>query len=52
MKFDQLMEEVERTIDDTNERNYVLEGNLGFILSSTQVLFYIRSNRFNYSENP
>lgn len=39
MKLHELMEEVERTIDDKNERNYVLEGNLGFILSSTQVLF-------------
>lgn len=39
MKLDELMEEVERTIDDINERHYVLEGNLGFILSSTQVLF-------------
>jgi sucrose synthase len=45
MKLHDLMEEVERTIDDKIERNHVLEGNLGFILSSTQVLcLYIRPN--------
>jgi sucrose synthase len=51
MKLHDLMEEVERTIDDKIERNHVLEGNLGFILSSTQVFFFnIRPNyRLNYS---
>ncbi|CAJ2652964.1 unnamed protein product [Trifolium pratense] len=52
MKLHDLMEEVERTIDDKIERNHVLEGNLGFILSSTQeavveppyVAFAIRPN--------
>jgi sucrose synthase len=45
MKLHDLMEEVERTIDDKIERNHVLEGNLGFILSSTQVFFFnIRPN--------
>ncbi|KAK2376830.1 sucrose synthase [Trifolium repens] len=52
MKLHDLMEEVERIIDDKIERNHVLEGNLGFILSSTQeavveppyVAFAIRPN--------
>lgn len=38
MKIHHLMEEMERVIDDKSERNQVLEGILGFILSSTQVL--------------
>lgn len=38
MKLHHLMEEVERIIDDKIERNQVLEGILGFILSSIQVL--------------
>lgn len=38
MKIHHLMEEMDRTIDDKSERNQVLEGTLGFILSTTQVL--------------
>lgn len=38
MKIHHLMEEMERVIVDKSERNQVLEGILGFILSSTQVL--------------
>lgn len=37
MKLHHLMEEMEQVIDDKNERNRVLEGNLGYILGSTQV---------------
>ncbi|XP_058748076.1 sucrose synthase 6-like isoform X1 [Vicia villosa] len=52
MKLHHLMEEVERIIDDKLERNQVLEGILGFILSSIQeavvdppyVAFAIRPN--------
>ncbi|XP_012568488.1 sucrose synthase 6-like [Cicer arietinum] len=36
MKLHHLMEELEQTIDDTNEKNQLLEGILGFILTSTQ----------------
>ena len=39
MKLHHLMEEMEQVIDDKSERDQVLEGNLGFILSSTQVIF-------------
>lgn len=38
MKFQQLKEEMEQTIEDKNERSKVLEGSLGDILSSTQVI--------------
>ncbi|KAE9596113.1 putative sucrose synthase [Lupinus albus] len=52
MKLHHLMEEMDQVIDDKNERNQVLEGLLGFILSSTQeavvdppyVAFGIRPN--------
>ncbi|KAK7276175.1 hypothetical protein RIF29_17310 [Crotalaria pallida] len=52
MKLHHLMEEMEQVIDDRNERNQVLEGLLGFVLSSTQeavvdppyVAFGIRPN--------
>ncbi|RDY04367.1 Sucrose synthase 5, partial [Mucuna pruriens] len=52
MKLHHLMEEMEQVIDDKGERNQVLEGLLGFILSSTQeavvdppyVAFAIRPN--------
>ncbi|BAT81309.1 hypothetical protein VIGAN_03099800 [Vigna angularis var. angularis] len=52
MKHHHLMEEMELVIDDKSERNQVLEGILGFILSSTQeavadppyVAFAIRPN--------
>ncbi|XP_061347115.1 sucrose synthase 7-like [Gastrolobium bilobum] len=52
MKLHHLMEEMEKVIDDKSERNQVLEGILGFILSSTQeavvdppyVAFGIRPN--------
>lgn len=37
MKLHHLMEEMEQVIDDKSERDQVLEGILGFILSSTQV---------------
>lgn len=37
MKFQQLKDEVEQTIEDKVERAKVLEGSLGDILSSTQV---------------
>lgn len=40
MKLHHLMEELEQTIDDTNEKNQLLEGILGFILTSTQVNFF------------
>lgn len=40
MKLHHLMEEMERAIDDESERNQVLEGTLGFILCSTQVLCF------------
>ncbi|XP_057721418.1 sucrose synthase 5-like isoform X1 [Arachis stenosperma] len=36
MKLHHLMEEMEQVIDDKTERDHVLEGNLGFILSHTQ----------------
>ncbi|XP_028800601.1 sucrose synthase 6 isoform X1 [Neltuma alba] len=52
MKLHHLMEEMEQVIDDKTERNQVLEGNLGYILGSTQeavvnppyVAFAIRRN--------
>ncbi|KHN24168.1 sucrose synthase 5-like [Glycine soja] len=52
MKLHDLMEEMEHVIDDNNERNQVLEGNLGFLLSCTQeaavdppyVAFAVRPN--------
>ncbi|KAJ1377368.1 Sucrose synthase [Sesbania bispinosa] len=52
MKLQHLMEEMERVIDDKTERNRVLEGILGFIVTSTQeavvdppyVAFGIRPN--------
>ncbi|KAI9072449.1 hypothetical protein K1719_045593 [Acacia pycnantha] len=52
MKLHHLMEEMELVIDDKAERNQVLEGNLGYILGSTQeavvsppyVAFAIRRN--------
>lgn len=40
MKLHHLMEEMELVIDDKSERSQVLEGILGFILSSTQVLCF------------
>lgn len=39
MKFQNLMDEIEQTIEDKAERAKVLEGSLGDILSSTQVCF-------------
>lgn len=38
MKLHHLMAEMEKVIDDKVERNHVLEGVLGYILCSTQVL--------------
>lgn len=37
MKYQQLKEETEKSIEDEVERGKVLEGSLGQILSSTQV---------------
>lgn len=37
MKCQDLMKDVEITIEDKRERNHVLEGFLGYILSNTQV---------------
>jgi len=37
IKLHDLMEEMEQVIDDNIQRNQVLEGNLGFLLSCTQV---------------
>ncbi|CAJ1960810.1 unnamed protein product [Sphenostylis stenocarpa] len=52
IKVHELMEEMEHVIDDNTERNQVLEGNLGFLLSCTQeaavdppyVAFAVRPN--------
>lgn len=37
MKHQNLMDEIEKSIEDKVERSKVLEGSLGRILSSTQV---------------
>lgn len=37
MKYQQLKEEIEKSIEDEVERGKVLEGSLGQVLSSTQV---------------
>lgn len=37
IKVHDLMEEMEQVIKDQNDRNQILEGNLGFLLSFTQV---------------
>lgn len=39
MKLQQIMEEVEKSIEDKQERSKVLEGLLGYILISTKVIF-------------
>ncbi|KAG2395099.1 Sucrose synthase [Vigna angularis] len=52
IKLHELMEEMEQVIDDNMQRNQVLEGNLGFLLSCTQeaavdppyVAFAVRPN--------
>ncbi|KAJ1388169.1 Sucrose synthase [Sesbania bispinosa] len=52
IKLDYLMEEMEQVINDISERNQILEGNLGFLLSFTQeavvdppyVAFAVRPN--------
>ena len=50
MKLHHLMEELEQVIDDANERNHVLEGNLGYILGSTQVsLLFFPSSKSTLS---
>lgn len=41
MKLTHLMEEMEKAIDDKNDRTQVLEGLLGYILCSTQVLVFL-----------
>lgn len=41
MKLHHLMEEMDKVIDDKNERTQVLEGLLGYILCSTQVLIFL-----------
>lgn len=38
MKLQHLMQEMDQVIDDMHERNEVMQGILGFILKSTQVL--------------
>jgi sucrose synthase len=40
MKLHHLMDELEKAIDDKNERTQVLEGKLGYILCTTQVLVF------------
>lgn len=40
MKHQTLMDEIEESIEDKSERSKVLEGSLGQILSSTQVMFH------------
>lgn len=37
------MEEMEQVINDKSDRNQILEGNLGFLLSYTQVFFFFCS---------
>ncbi|QHO15506.1 hypothetical protein HN51_030926 [Arachis hypogaea] len=39
MKLHHEMEEMEQVIDDKTERDHVLEGNIGFILSHTHVIY-------------
>lgn len=41
MKRQHIMDEVDKSIQDKNERQKVLEGVLGYILCSTQVMFLI-----------
>lgn len=41
MKLTHLMEEMEKAIDDKNDRTQVLGGLLGYILCSTQVLVFL-----------
>lgn len=42
MKMQRVMEELEKSIEDKHERSKVLEGLLGYIISSTQVyIMYI-----------
>lgn len=41
IKLHELMEEMEQVIDDNMQRNRVLEGNFGFLLSSTQVFSFL-----------
>lgn len=38
MKCQDLMKDVEITIEDKRERSHVLEGFLGYVLSNTQVI--------------
>lgn len=39
MKCQDLMKDIELTIEDLHEMNHVLEGSLGYVLSKTQVTF-------------
>lgn len=41
MKLHHLMGEMDKVIEDKNERSQVLEGVLGYILCSTQVLIFL-----------
>jgi len=41
MKLTHLMEEMEKAIDDKNDKTQVLGGLLGYILCSTQVLVFL-----------
>jgi hypothetical protein len=42
IKVHDLMEEMEQVIKDQSDRNQILEGNLGFLLSFTQVNFFLK----------
>lgn len=41
IKLHHLMEEMEQVVNNTNDRNQILEGNLGFLLSFTQVFNFL-----------
>lgn len=51
MKQQQLMNEIEKSIEDKRERIKVLEGSLGQILISTQVLFSLYRALLNGHKN-
>lgn len=46
MKLSHLMDEMEKAIDDKNDRTQLLEGLLGYILCSTQVLVFLWRSLF------
>lgn len=54
IKVHDLMEEMEQVINDQKDKNQILEGNLGFLLSCTQVKFFLISLHnviFNMTED-